>query len=78
MRVRAPHPSERVIITAFFDELAKAKADEEDRRTRNSIYSDVARRCGVTYDRVVDLCHDRLYVEKGEGVWFHGWKTGEI
>lgn len=78
MRLRAPKPSERVIIAAFYDELAKARASEADNRSRNCIYSDVAARCGVTYERVVDLCHDRLYVEKKPGVFFHGWQTGEI
>lgn len=81
--LRAPKPAERVIILAFFDEIKQAKAhnDDPDRKVsygRNMIYSFTATRCGVSYDRVVDLCHDRIYVQKTPGVWFHGWKMGEI
>lgn len=81
--LRAPKPAERVIIKAFLDEIKKAEAhnadpDREAMHGRNMIYSFTATRCGVSYDRVVDLCHDRIYVQKQPGVWFHGWKTGEI
>lgn len=83
MGLRAPNPSERVIIAAFLDELKKAQEhnsnpDKEAAHGRNLIYAFTAKRCGVPYERVVDLCHDRLYVQKSENVWFHGWKTGEI
>lgn len=80
MILRALRPSERVIVAAFFSELDLARADKDDRRCRNAIYYDVARRCGVTYDRVLDLCHRRLYVADPErpGVHLHGWNTGVI
>jgi hypothetical protein len=83
MRLRAPTPAERLIIKAFLEELEEARQynaepEKPAARGRNMIYALTAKRCGVEYNRVVELCHDKLYVEKSENVWFHGWKTGEI
>lgn len=78
MRLRAPNPAERVIIRAFFDELKRAREDEDNHDCRNMIYDHVARRTGVTYDRVVDLCHNRIYTEEAPGIHYHGWQMGTV
>lgn len=74
MVIRSKTPAEKVIVKAFL----KLLKDPPERASRNLIYAIVAERCGVTYERVVDLCHDRLYVETSPGIWEHGWQRGII
>lgn len=78
MRLRAPNTSERVIIGVFLKILQEARTNPANHDSRNMIYARVAERCGVTYDRVIDLCHNRIYVETSPGIHEHGWKREVI
>lgn len=78
MIVRSLWADERVVIACFLRTLQAAKDDPANIDCRNMIYDRVADRCGVTYDQVVDLCHNRLYLEARPGVYVNAWKGGLI
>lgn len=61
--LRTPTNAELVIIRSFIGHLNEARLNPNNRDCRNMIYSRVATDCGVTYERVVELCHRKLLID---------------